>query len=141
MALSIYDLDGTLLCLWVYGRRLRILATPINWYQLSFFTLSLSNHNNPLLLHYIIITKTSKGSVKMPQIYIGWFLILNPVWCLSSLKERSKCTCQLWKVWETFQLQKKGYKNWGYSWGRINRPSVSPICTQGLPTYCKGNSF
>ena len=37
----------------------------------QFFTLSLSNHNNPLLLHYIIITKTSKGILKMPQTPLG----------------------------------------------------------------------
>ena len=103
-------LDGTLLCLWVCGCRLRILATPINWYQLSFFTLSLSNHNNPLLLHYIIITKTSKGSIKMPQICLGWFLILNPVWCVSSLKEWSKRTCLCEKFEEYFNFKRKDTK-------------------------------
>ena len=71
-------------------------------------------------------------SLKMPEISLGWFLILNRVWCVSSLKEQSKRTYQLWKVWVTFQLQKKRYQNWGYSRGRIKRPSVSPICTQGL---------
>ena len=64
----------------------------------QFFTLSLSNHNNTLLLHCIIRTKKSKVSLKIPEISLAWFLILNHIWCVSSVKERSKCTCQLWKV-------------------------------------------